>query len=539
MRSKFITFCIVCLITASGVKASKIVIPMDSLGQANHLKAYGIAFTALGKNIKVDWLLNYRGGSYGMADNREMETLCNDAGVTYIVLSNHKYRQIIKEIKGADFNGAVKQLEKEPKIAVYASPHEGVWDDAVTLALTYAGIPYDKIYADDVLGGALDKYDWVHIHHEDFTGQYGKFYSGSKNKEWYRNDQKNAEAMATKYGFNKVSQMQLAVVKKLRDFVVKGGDMFAMCAASETFDIALAAEGIDICPKEFDGDEPDYDANTKLNFSNCFAFTGFAVSLNAYNYQHSDIDNGNYRGVRKELDNFYLYSFPAKSNIVSAMLCQNHTTKIHGFMGQTTGYRTDMLKPGTILMGSTAESFKTNFDGPEELHFVGEAKYIHGDYGKGTWTFYGGHDPEDYTHILGNKPTDLTKFPHSPGYRLILNNVLYPSVKRDEVPTLVVGDMVKAIAAKDNPGAQVTGASAIMQIYPNPTTRDIVITYAATDNNTISKKVEHVVVMNSEGKIFLDRSYNDDKVQLDVSDYPAGMYFIQVNGVYSGNVVKN
>ncbi len=517
---------------------------MDEMGQANHLKAYGIAIAALNEHIKVDWLLNYQGGSYGFDDNKDMEQLCMQRGVTFTILSNHDYKKVLKEINSPKFNGAVKTLEKAPKIAVYTPPNKEPWDDAVTLALTYAEVPFEKIYVDEVLSGNLDKYDWVHLHHEDFTGQYGKFWSSYRGTDWYLRDKKTLEDLATKHGYKKVSQMQLAVVKKLRDFVVKGGNMFAMCSATETFDIALAAEGIDICDEVFDGDGIDENVNGKLNFSNCLAFTNFEVSTYRGDYRHSNIDDKYYRHIDKDHDFFYLFPFPSKANLVSSMLCQNHTDKISGFGGQTTGFRKDVLKPGTSVLGITGIQDYSGDEAQKNLVSIGEAKYLHGDYGKGTWTFYGGHDPEDYSHMVGDPPTDLSKYPHSAGYRLILNNVLFPAAQRNPVPTVVVGEVAHASSGAEQKSANNTIAAATqnsISIYPNPTNKDIIISFAqpaGTGGSETSKKIEHITVMNIEGKVFLNQSYSNETVQLDMSDYPAGLYLVQVNGVYSGNVIK-
>jgi hypothetical protein len=396
--------------------AARIFIPMDAETQHNHLKAYGIAYAALQKGIQVDWLLNYKGGSFGMIQNDEIERMCKLRGVDYEVMSDAQYAGILAEIANPDVNEDVIKLEKAPKIAVYTPPNKEPWDDAVTLVLTYAEIPFDKVYDDDVLADKLPKYDWLHLHHEDFTGQYGKFWAGYRNATWYINDQKAAEETAAKHGFKKVSQLKLAVAKKIRDFVSGGGYMFAMCSATDSYDIALAADGVDICDIPFDGDPMDPNAQQKLNFNNCFAFKDFTISTNPYEYEYSNIDNTNYRRVPMDVDYFTLFTFSAKFDPVPAMLTQDHTTTIKGFMGQTTSFRNDVLKSNVLVMG--------------DYKPANEARYIHGEYGKGTWTFYGGHDPEDYQHAVGDPPTDLSLHPTSPGYRLILNNVLFPAAKR-------------------------------------------------------------------------------------------------------------
>jgi hypothetical protein len=391
---------------------------MDADGQANHLKAYGVAYAALKKGMELDWLLNYKGGSFGMDQNDEIERLCKVRGVSYEVISDAQYAGIVEQIANPDFNGDVIKLEKAPKIAVYTPPNKEPWDDAVTLVLTYAEIPFDKVYDDEVLADDLPKYDWLHLHHEDFTGQYGKFWAQFRTAPWYIKDQQDAEATAHKHGFKKVSQLKLAVVKKIRDFVAGGGYMFAMCSAPDSYDIALAAQNTDICPEPFDGDPPAPDAQQRLDYTQTFAFKNFTVSTNPYDYEKSDINTSQYhlQHVPMNSDYFTLFTFSAKFDPVPAMLCQDHTTTIKGFMGQTTGFKKDLLKSSSLVMG--------------ESKAINEARYIHGEFGKGTWTFYGGHDPEDYQHRVYDPPTDLSLHPTSPGYRLILNNVLFPAAKK-------------------------------------------------------------------------------------------------------------
>ncbi len=418
MRSWLLALCVV--VGSAGVTpsfASKIFIPMDAEGQAEHLKAYGIAYAALKANITVDWLLNYKGGSFGMDDVESMERLCKLRGVSYEVMSDAQYLGILNEIANPDFNGDVIKLEKAPRVGVYTPPNKEPWDDAVTMVLTYAEIPFDKLYDDELLSDGLMKYDWLHLHHEDFTGQYGKFWASYRNATWYQNDQKKAEESAAKHGFKKVSQLKLAIAKKIRDFVTGGGYLFAMCSATDSYDIALSAEGTDICDVPFDGDPMQPNAQQRLDFTRCFAFKDFIIETNPYEYEYSNIDNSpRYRRVPMNIDYFSLFTFSAKFDPVPAMLCQNHTTTIKGFMGQTTAFRKDVLKSGVLVMG--------------EFKPANEARYIHGEYGKGTWTFYGGHDPEDYEHQISDPPTELSLHPNSPGYRLILNNVLFPAAKK-------------------------------------------------------------------------------------------------------------
>ena len=416
MRKSFVILLWLCIYSIGFAKAAKLYIPMSADNQSNHLKAYGIAFLALKAGMTVDWLLNYDGGAFAMDQNSEIERTCKLRGVDYNVMADAQYDGILQKIADPDFNGDVIKLEKAPKIAVYTPKSKLPWDDAVTMALEYAEIPYDKVYDDELLDDKLHEYDWLHLHHEDFTGQYGKFWGAYHNASWYIEDQKNLEAMAAKHGFKKVSQLKLAVAKKIQGFVSGGGYLFAMCSATDSYDIALAADGVDICETPFDGDPMDPQAQEKLNFAPCFAFKDFILEKNPYVYEYSSIDNTNFRKVPMTTDYFTLFTFSAKFDPVPTMLCQNHTTTIKGFMGQTTAFRKEVLKSSVLVLG--------------ENKAANEARYIHGEYGKGTFTFYGGHDPEDYQHQIGDPHTDLSLHPTSPGYRLILNNVLFPAAKK-------------------------------------------------------------------------------------------------------------
>ncbi|MDL2296343.1 asparagine synthetase B [Bacteroidales bacterium OttesenSCG-928-B11] len=401
--------------------SSYILIPMD-LSQKNHLKAYGIAFFTIQKEVEVSWLLNYRGGSFMCPFHSFVEDECVIRDVSYQVIADVQASAILAEVSSMEHNMNEIRLTKTPKIAVYSPKSKLPWDDAVTLVLTYAEIPYDIIYDEEVITGMLPKYDWLHLHHEDFTGQYGKFWGSYRNAAWYIADVKENEEMAAKLGFDKVSQMKLAVVKRIRDFVAGGGYLFAMCSGPDSFDIALAADGVDICDRMFDGDPMDPDAQSKLNYENTFAFTDFKISTNPYEYEISDIDvEPTIHLKNKKNDYFSLFEFSAKWDIVPAMLCQNHQSVIPGFMGQTTAFRKNRIKPHVLIMGETK--------------IFEEARYIHGEYGKGTWTFYSGHDPEDYQHFVNDPPTDLNLFPNSAGYRLILNNVLFPAAKKEKQKT--------------------------------------------------------------------------------------------------------
>lgn len=401
--------------------SNQILVPMDEK-QSNHLKAYGIAFWVLEKEQVVNWLLNYRGGSFLFEYNQRFVNEMVIRGVSYEVISEAQTNNILNEMSSPSSNTDVMRLEKYPKIAVYSPKSKQPWDDAVTLVLSYAEIPYDVVFDDEVIAGDLPKYDWLHLHHEDFTGQYGKFYRSFRNRPWYIEQQKEFEASARKHGYNKVSQLKLSVVQKIRDFVAGGGFLFAMCSATDTFDIALAAEGVDICESMFDGDPADPRAQQKLNFDKTFAFKDFLLERDPYQYEFSSIDNEpRERGIRQEQDYFSLFEFSAKWDPVPTMLTQNHTRLVKGFYGQTTGYKKQLVKPEVLIMG--------------ENKVLNEVRYMHSIYGKGFWTFYSGHDPEDYQHTVGEQPTDLNLHPNSPGYRLILNNILFPAAKKKKQKT--------------------------------------------------------------------------------------------------------
>ena len=401
--------------------ASYILVPMNAESQKNHLKAYGVTYWTLEKQLKVKWLLNYRGGSFLMPDSEEIKRECQIRGVTYEVVSNAKAEEILNLISSPSENMEAIVLEKAPRIAVYTPKGQKPWDDAVTMVLTYAEIPYETIYDEDVLNDALLLYDWLHLHHEDFTGQYGKFYRAYRTAAWYIQDKKEAEALAAKLGYAKVSEEKLAVALKIRDYVVGGGFMFAMCSATDSFDIALAAEGVDIAEPMFDGDGSDPDYQSKMNFRNTFAFKDFLLERDPNVYEFSSIDMTRKRSIPKTTDYFTLMDFSAKWDPIPTMLTQNHTALVKGFMGQTTSFTREEIKSNVLVMGEN----RTN----------DEAKYIHGIKGKGFFTFYGGHDPEDYTHKVGDPKTELELHPTSPGYRLILNNVLFPAAKKKKQKT--------------------------------------------------------------------------------------------------------
>lgn len=404
------------------VQPAQLLIPMDR-GQTNHLKAYGLAYWVLQKDIEISWLLNYRGGSYLIPYHESFEKECKLRNVSYQVIADAQANAILNEMADMGVNMDEMKLQKVPRIAVYSPKNKLPWDDAVTLVLTYAEIPYDVVYDDEVLEGVLPAYDWLHLHHEDFSGQFGKFWARYRHFPWYQDDVRQQQATASRFGFEKVSQLKLAVVKKIREFVAGGGYMFAMCSATDSYDVALAAENLDICDVMFDGDPPGPGHHQQLNYDNCFAFTGFTLSDNPSEYEISDIDVTNYRSrtISERNDFFTLFEFSAKWDPVPTMLTQNHEQIIKGFMGQTTAFNKKLVKSEVIVLGDN-KSF-------------GEDRYVHGTFGNGFWTFYGGHDPEDYQHLVGDPPTELDMFPNSPGYRLILNNILFPAAKKKKQKT--------------------------------------------------------------------------------------------------------
>lgn len=407
-------------------KAAYLLLPMDE-NQKNHLKAYGITYWVLDAGEEAFWLLNYRGGSFAFRHNKIFEKECLTRGITYEIIPDVQFQKIRNDIANPEINQDVIKLEVAPKIAVYTpefnSKGEKIqpWDDAVTLVLTYAEIPYETIYDRDVINDKLVEYDWLHLHHEDFTGQYGRFYRNYHTQPWYKENVRRMEALAAEMGFAKVSQLKLAVVKKIKEYVIGGGFMFAMCSATDTYDIALAADGIDICDHMYDGDGPDPNAQEKLDFSKTFAFKDFQLMKNPLIYEYSTIDHNMGRNVTPKTDYFTLFDFSAKWDPVPTMLTQSHTRTVKGFMGQTTAYLKKYIKSSVLILGENKPA--------------DEARYIHGTFGKGTWTFYGGHDPEDYRHYVNDPETDLNLHPNSPGYRLILNNVLFPAAKKKKRKT--------------------------------------------------------------------------------------------------------
>jgi hypothetical protein len=427
MRIKFLLLSLTFIFSLALVKSARaayMLIPMDEV-QRQHLKAYGITYWVLDQGVEAYWLLNYRGGSFAFVHTPIFEKECRTRDVSFEIIPDGAFQKIMSDIAHPEENQEVMKLEKAPKIAVYTPEVDNKgnriqpWDDAVTLVLTYAEIPYETVYDTEVINGLLAQYDWLHLHHEDFTGQYGKFYRSYHTATWYKENQTNMEALARNLGYEKVSQLKLGVVKKIQEYVGGGGFMFAMCSATDTYDIALAAEGVDICEHMYDGDPMDKQAQSKLDFSKTFAFQNFKLVTDPFEYEYSNIDNNTPR--TPQTDYFTLFEFSAKWDPVPTMLTQNHTQTIKGFMGQTTGFNKQFIKSNVLMLGENKP--------------MDEARYIHGEFGEGFFTFFGGHDPEDYRHYVGDPETDLVLHPNSPGYRLILNNVLFPAAKKKKRKT--------------------------------------------------------------------------------------------------------
>jgi hypothetical protein len=394
---------------------------MDA-SQPDHLKAYGVAFWELTQGARVDWILNYRGGSFLCQEVPGLRDRCLVRGVLFEQVDAASAAALRARVDQE--NMELIRLEKVPKVAIYTPPTKEPWDDAVTLALTYAEIPYATVWDTEVLSGKIYEYDWLHLHHEDFTGQFGKFYAAYRDALWYRQEKQAAEELSRALGFNKVSHLKRGVALAIRDYVEQGGYIFAMCSAPETIDIALAASLTDIVPAEFDGDPPDPDCQAQLNFNQTFAFSDFTISLNPMAYEHSDLDTSPDRMLKvtdRGADFFTLFEFSAKLDPVPTMLVQNHVNAVNGFMGQTTAFRKSLVKQRITILAESPS--------------LGEVRYLHGNLGRGTFTFYGGHDPEDYQHMVGDPPTDLQFHKNSPGYRLILNNILFPAARKKERKT--------------------------------------------------------------------------------------------------------
>ena len=401
--------------------SQKILIPMDD-SQKNHLKAYGTAFWTLQQEINVEWILNYKGGSFMIDSYPEVEKECRVRGISYEIIGAEKTLVIYNEVEVNNMD--VILLENAPKIAIYSPPNKQPWDDAVTLALSYAEVPYETLWDEEVFNGSLAKYDWLHLHHEDFTGQYGKFYRNYRTADWYISQQKQFEAMAQKLGFSSVHNQKKALAEIIKNYVANGGFLFAMCSATDSFDIALSVMNVDAAHSVFDGSGINKNLYEEIDYNNSLAFTDFKIITDPMIYEYSDIDYPPSNDVLvrgAEADYFSLFEFSAKYDPVPTMLTQNHAPVIKGFMGQTTGFHRDRIKKHILIMG--------------EDRTTPQVKYLHGNYGKGTFTFLGGHDPEDYQHFVGDPPTDLSLHRNSPGYRLILNNILFPAARKKERKT--------------------------------------------------------------------------------------------------------
>ncbi|MFM1897948.1 MAG: hypothetical protein RL577_188 [Bacteroidota bacterium] len=421
-RTKNLVLSGLCLLASlTNAWASRILIPMDET-QLNHLKSYGLTYWWLNQGGEANWVLNYRGGSFLFPHEATIEEACKLRGVRYEVISEADANALFSTVANPEVNMNAIKLLSAPKIAVYSPKTKQPWDDAVTLVLTYAEIPYDVVFDDEVLEGKLAEYDWLHLHHEDFTGQYGKFWASYSSAPWYQAEVAESEAMAAKHGFSSTRELKRAVAQHIRDFCLGGGFLFAMCSATDTYDIALAAQGTDVCESVFDGTPMDPLAQQKLDYDACFAFKDFRLETSPYVYEYSNIDvDPNARNVTEANDLFTLFEYSAKWDVIPSILCQNHTRTIQGFMGQTTAFRKELVRSDVLIMGENA--------------LLNEARYIHGEMGKGTFTFYGGHDPEDYQHLVGEPPTDLNLHPNSAGYRLILNNILFPSAQKEKQKT--------------------------------------------------------------------------------------------------------
>ena len=421
MKNIFRNILLACaLLAARPLAAQHLLVPMDD-AQENHLKAYGLTFFALKAGDKAEWFLNYRGGSFLLPDDPALRRKAALDGVTIQPIDEPSVAAIRKEIAAGNMDAI--SLEKAPHVAIYAPAKAPPWDDAVTLALRYAGIEYTQIWDDEIMKSDLSKYDWIHLHHEDFTGQENKLNLGFRDTPWFIEQRDNDLAAAQRNGFSNIPALKKAVAGRLRDFVDKGGFLFAMCGATETLELAMAAQHVDIAGAFFDGTPVDPDADAKMDWQHTFAFQNVHLEMSPSVNAMSDIDGHqvNVPTRRQPLGTFTLFNFSAKFDPVASMLVQNHRQNIPDFYGVTTSFSKSVLKSGDIVLASE-----------EGAPWV---KYIHGDYGKGSWTYLGGHDPEDPQHNIGALPTDLALHPNSPGYRLILNNVLFPAAKKKPLKT--------------------------------------------------------------------------------------------------------
>lgn len=409
------------LIMVQHINAQKLLIPMD-LAQTDHLKAYGLTYWALTKNVNTEWLLNYRGGSFLCDPEPFLIAECRIRGVGFEQLTQGQALAIYAEVQSEKSNMDVVKLEKPPRIAVYTPPGSRPWDDAVTMVLDYAEVKYDKVWDEEVLRDKLSDFDWLHLHHEDFTGQYGKFFANYATAPWYIQQVTLLETTAKKLGFKKVSVLKLAIVEKIRSYIEQGGFMFAMCSATDSYDIALAAAQTDICERMFDGDPVQSGYESKINYSRTFAFENFEIYTDPYRYEYSTIDvDASFRVNNPAVDYFTLFDFSAKYDPVPTMLTQCHANVVKNFLGQTTAFHKEQIKKSVTVLA--------------EREGTDEVKYLHGNIGRGSFTWYGGHDPEDYQHAVGDPPTDISLHKNSPGYRLILNNILFPAAKKKKQKT--------------------------------------------------------------------------------------------------------
>lgn len=472
------------------LRADYILVPMDD-SQTNHLKSYGIAFWALKSHQQVQWLLNYEGGSFLFSGIEGVEKKMNTEGVFYKKLSLAEGNELVQSLEQSEEMVDVVTLRRAPKIAVYAPKQSEVWDDAVFRALSYADIPFDQIYDEEILEGKLETYDWVHLHHEDFTGQHGKLYGSYRSVAWYKKYVSGAEEAAEKFGYQKVSQMKLGVAQKIQTFIEKGGHMFAMCSATDTYDIALAAHGTDICEEMFDGDAADPLAQKELDFNNTLAFTDFSLVGSPYQYEFSNIDANLGRRIHEHVDYFTLRQYPAKSQPVHAMLTQNHELRIKGFMGATTAFRSSLIKEGVDVLAET------------QFEESSEARYIFGQFGKGSWAFYGGHDPEDYKHYVGEETIDLAEVPNSPGYRIIFNNIFFPATG-------------------------IIDLSHSLTVFPNPVRNLLNIQMDTPMEGTL-----HISLFDNIGRLHMEKEARKTteywEHSIDIQHLPEGVYFLRIH----------
>jgi hypothetical protein len=407
------------LVVAPGVANAQLLVPMDET-QANHLKAYGLTYWTLDRKLTAEWLLNYRAGSFLLPDRADIRREAALRGVTFEAIAPAQLAQIRKLIEESNMESVI--LEKAPKIAVYTPSSANPWDDAVTLALTYADVPYEKVWDNEVLQGRLKEYDWLHLHHEDFTGQYSKFYINYAGAPWLTEAVQHNESVAKQFGLPNSPALKKKVAEEIRRYVSDGGFLFAMCTATETIELALAAVNVDIAAPFADGTPIDANASRKMQWDRTLAFQNAEVQVNAGISSFSDIDGHQVNTPwRQPLGAFTLFDFAPKFDPVPSMLVQNHENVIPDYYGLTTSFRKDRIKPGVIILAQEQGTSWT--------------KYVHGTFGQGTWTFLGGHDPEDPQHQVGDAATDLNLHPHSPGYRLILNNVLFPAAKKKTLKT--------------------------------------------------------------------------------------------------------